>query len=43
MDSFLQAFGKEQPRPGVIIHTNESSQYTSTKFQSVLRKKPALV
>ncbi|QED63483.1 transposase [Enterococcus durans] len=41
VDSFLQAFGKEQPGPGLIIHTDPGSQYTGTKFQSVLRKKEA--
>lgn len=41
VDSFLQAFGKEQPGPGVIIHPDQGSQYISTKFQSVLRKKEA--
>lgn len=41
VDSFLQAFGKEQPGPGLIIHTDQGSQYTGTKFQSVLRKKEA--
>lgn len=41
VNSFLQAFGKEQPGSGGIIHTYQGSQYTSTKFQSVLRKKEA--
>lgn len=41
VDSFLQAFGKEQPGPWLIIHTDQGSQYTSAKFQSVLRKKEA--
>ena len=39
VDSFLQAFGKEHPEPGLIIHTDQGSQYTGTKFQAVLRKK----
>lgn len=41
VDSFLQAFGKKQPGSGVIIHIYKGSQYTSTKFQSALRKKEA--
>lgn len=41
VNSFLQAFGKEQSGPGLIIHTDQGSQYTSTKFRSVLRKKEA--
>ncbi|ENZ7231803.1 IS3 family transposase [Enterococcus faecium] len=41
VDSFLQAFGKEQPGPELIIHTDQGSQYTGTKFQAVLRKKEA--
>ncbi len=38
-DYFLQAFGKQQPEQGLIIQTDQGSQYTSTKFQSILRKK----
>jgi len=39
VDPFLQAFGKEQPGSGLIIHTDQGSQYTGTKFQAGLRKK----
>ncbi len=42
VDSFLQAFRKEQPKPGLIIHTDQGSQYTSAKFQEKVRKKEAI-
>lgn len=42
IDAFLQAYGKEQPQAGLIIHTDQGSQYTSSKFQSELRRKEAV-
>ncbi len=39
IDAFLQACGKEQPQEGLIIHTDQGSQYTSSNFQTELRRK----
>src|SRR5574342_695900 len=36
-DCFLQACGKEHPQPGLIVHTDQGSQYTSSRYQSTLR------
>ncbi len=37
-DCFLQACGKEHPQPGLIVHTDQGSQYTSSRYQSTLRQ-----
>ena len=42
IDAFLQALGKEHPEEGLIIHTDQGSQYTEFRFQEVLRKKGAV-
>ncbi len=39
VDSFLQSFGKERPDSRLIIHTDQGSKYTSTKFQAEMRKR----
>ena len=39
LDAFIQAIGKERPHKGLIIHTDQGSQYTSSRFQSALREK----
>ncbi len=36
IDAFLQAYGKEQPEEGLIIHTDQGSQYTSYNFRTVV-------
>jgi putative transposase len=38
IDCFLQACGKEQPQPGWIVHTDQGSQNTSSRYQSTLRQ-----
>lgn len=42
MDAFLQAVGREHPPPGLIVHTDRGSQYTSRRFQDLLKKHGAL-
>lgn len=37
-DCFLQACRKENPKPGLIVHTDQGSQYTSAHYQSPLRQ-----
>jgi len=34
-----QAVGRENPRPGLIVHTDRGSQYTSRAFQTALSEK----
>ncbi|MGX1460773.1 transposase InsO family protein [Bacillus thuringiensis] len=38
IDAFLQGYKKEHPKKGVIIHTDQGSQYTSGNFQTTLKK-----
>jgi len=42
MDAFLQGFGKEQLAPGLIVHTDQGSQFTSGNFTTLLRSKGAI-
>jgi len=37
IQAFLQAYGREQPKEGLIVHTDQGSQYTGGNFQSVLK------
>jgi len=37
-EAFLQACGKEHPSKGLVVHTDQGTQYTSSKFQATLRK-----
>lgn len=32
IDHFIQAFGKEQPPTGLIVHTDQVSQFTGCNF-----------
>lgn len=36
MDAFMQAYGKEKPSPGLIIHTDQGSQFTGGNFRMLL-------
>jgi len=36
IDCFLQACGKKYPQPGLIVHTDQERQYTSSRYQSTL-------
>ncbi|EOO65535.1 hypothetical protein IKE_03438 [Bacillus cereus VD196] len=38
IDAFLQGYKKEHPKKGLIIHTDQGSQYTSGNFQTTLKK-----
>ena len=37
-DCFLQACGKEHPQPGLVVHNDQGSQYTSYRSQSTIRQ-----
>lgn len=40
--AFLQGVGKEQPSTGLIVHTDQGSQFTGANFMSVLAEKGAI-
>jgi putative transposase len=42
MDAFMQAYGKEHPESGLIVHTDQGTQFTGGKFQSLLKKYEAV-
>lgn len=37
IQAFLQAYGRERPKEGLIVHTDQGSQYTGESFRSVLK------
>jgi putative transposase len=37
MDAFMQAYHREYPKEGLIVHTDQGSQYTGSNFQTLLR------
>ena len=41
-DAFIQAYGKEHLDAGLIIHTDQGSQFTSGNFRSLLAKYHAI-
>jgi putative transposase len=41
-DAFLQGFGREMPKAGLIVHTDQGSQFTSGAFLMLLRSKGAI-
>ncbi len=42
IDAFLQVIGKEQPEVGLIVHTDQGSQFTGANFIAVLAEKGAI-
>ena len=38
IDAFMQAYGKEHPKKGLIVHTDQGSQFTSGNFQAILHQ-----
>ena len=36
IQAFLQAYGREKPQAGLIVHTDQGSQYTGGGFRSIL-------
>jgi len=38
MQGFLQAYGREKPKEGLIVHTDQGSQFTGKSFRSMLQK-----
>ncbi|VGW07474.1 transposase [Streptococcus pyogenes] len=35
-EAFNQAYNREKPKEGVIVHTDQGSQYTGARFQDYL-------
>ncbi|MBU5675135.1 IS3 family transposase [Alkaliphilus sp. MSJ-5] len=42
MNAFMQAYGREHPDKGLIVHTDQGSQFTSGNFQTLLRTHGAI-
>ena len=40
--AFNQAYGKEHPEPGLIVHTDQGAQFTSGNFQMLLKARKAI-
>ncbi|VDZ40366.1 integrase core domain protein [Streptococcus dysgalactiae subsp. dysgalactiae] len=38
-EAFNQAYDREKTKEGVIVHTDQGSQYTGARFQALLRRK----
>ena len=36
VDALLQAVGRENPSSGMIVHTDQCSQYTSSRFMALV-------
>ncbi|NRF94657.1 IS3 family transposase [Paenibacillus frigoriresistens] len=43
IDAFKQAIDKEHPPVGLMIHTDRGSQYTSRRFQAIVRSYGAII
>ena len=42
ISAFNQAFGKEHPEPGLIVHTDQGAQFTGNNFQMLLKTRKAI-
>ena len=42
IQAFLQAYGREKPKEGLVVHTDQGSQYTGGSFRSVLKSYGAI-
>ena len=40
--AFNQAYGKERPEPGLIVHTDQGAQFTGNNFQMLLKARKAI-
>lgn len=38
VDAFIQAYGKEHPPAGLIVHADQGSQFIGCNFRSILAK-----
>ena len=42
ISAFNQAYGKEHPNSGLVVHTDQGSQFTSKNFRMLLKSKKAI-
>lgn len=42
LEAFKQAWGREQPEPDLIVHTDQGSQFTGSNFRLLLHKHKAV-
>lgn len=42
MKAFIQAYGREHPEKGLVIHTDQGAQYTSSNFRALLKQHNAI-
>ncbi|HBC99314.1 MAG TPA: hypothetical protein DC053_08045 [Lachnoclostridium sp.] len=42
INAFNQAYGKELPKPGLIVHTDQGTQYTDGSFQYLLKARKSI-
>lgn len=42
IDAFNQAYDKEHPESGLIVHTDQGAQYTGAAFRALIRSKKAI-
>lgn len=43
IDAFNQAYGREHPEAGLIVHTDQGAQYTGNAFRSLVRSHKAII
>ena len=43
IDAFNQAYGREHPGPGLIVHTDQGAQYTGDAFRSLIRSHKGII
>ena len=42
ISAFNQAYGKEHPNTGLVVHTDQGSQFTGKNFRMLLKSKKAV-
>lgn len=42
ISAFNQAYGKEHPNSGLVVHTDQGNQFTSKNFRILLKYKKAI-
>jgi putative transposase len=42
MEAFVQGYAREVPEDGLIVHTDQGSQYTSSNFRRLLKQHKAI-
>lgn len=42
IDAFNQAYGREHPKPGLVVHSDQGCQYTGAAFRMLLKSRKAI-